>query len=99
VTLPDGKAVAVRLVPFYDRTDIVKETLDTLSEVLTEEVLGGDVVGLIFLLHLRSSLAIPNAFPFHRAHRLVTGRNFSLWFPIPHANSFFTTCPCTSVSR
>ncbi len=57
-TLADGRISQVRIVPFYDRTDIVKETLDTLKEALTEEVLMAGAVILIFLLHLRSAAAV-----------------------------------------
>ena len=28
-TLPDGRVSQVRIVPFYDRTDIIHETIDT----------------------------------------------------------------------
>ncbi|MFO0842301.1 MAG: efflux RND transporter permease subunit [Gemmataceae bacterium] len=63
VTLPDGKAVPVRIASFYDRTDIVNETLATLKEALTEEVVVVGVIVLVFLLHLRSSLAILPTLP------------------------------------
>ncbi|MGE3537862.1 MAG: efflux RND transporter permease subunit [Candidatus Tectimicrobiota bacterium] len=56
-TLPDGRTSKVRIVPFYDRTSIVLETIDTLKEALTEEALVASLVILIFLLHLRSTLA------------------------------------------
>src|SRR5262249_21756282 len=38
VTLADGRPSPVTIVPFYDRTDIVYETIDTLREALTEEL-------------------------------------------------------------
>lgn len=63
VTLADGRVVPVKLVPFYDRTDIVYETIDTLREALTEELLAVTAVVLIFLLHVRSSLAILPTLP------------------------------------
>ena len=50
--------VPVKIVPFYDRTDIVLETVDTHREALLEEILVVGAIVVIFLLHLRSSLAI-----------------------------------------
>ncbi len=63
VTLSDGRQVPVRIVPFYDRTGIILETIDTLREALTEEAIVAGVIVLIFLLHLRSSLAILPTLP------------------------------------
>src|SRR5215207_6352787 len=55
-TLPDGRISKVHIVPFYDRTDIVHETVDTLKEALIEEGILGSIVIVIFLLHLRSTI-------------------------------------------
>lgn len=63
VTLSDGRQVPVRIVPFYDRTEIVHETIDTLREALSEELLAVAAIVIIFLLHLRSSLAILPTLP------------------------------------
>jgi Cu(I)/Ag(I) efflux system membrane protein CusA/SilA len=63
ITLADGRQVPVRIVPFYDRTDIIYEVMDTLRENLTEELIAVAAVVLIFLLHLRSSLAILPTLP------------------------------------
>jgi len=57
-TLSDGRISQVKIVPFYDRTDIVHETVDTLKEALTEEALVGSLVILLFLLHLRSTVCV-----------------------------------------
>jgi Cu(I)/Ag(I) efflux system membrane protein CusA/SilA len=63
ITLVGGREVPVRLVPFYDRTQIVHETMDTLREALTEEALVAGVIVMLFLLHVRSSLAILPTLP------------------------------------
>jgi Cu(I)/Ag(I) efflux system membrane protein CusA/SilA len=63
VTLADGRQVPVRIVPFYDRTDIIHETMNTLKEALAEEALVAGVIVIIFLLHLRSSLTILPTLP------------------------------------
>ncbi|NLH15847.1 MAG: efflux RND transporter permease subunit [Phycisphaerae bacterium] len=57
-TLADGRVSQVRIVSFYDRTDIVKEVLGTLKEALTEEAIMAGGVILIFLLHLRSAMTV-----------------------------------------
>jgi len=63
VTLPSGQAVPVKLVPYYDRTDIIYETMATLKDNLIEESIVVAVITLLFLLHLRSSLAILPTLP------------------------------------
>ncbi len=57
-TLADGRISKVHIVPFYDRTDIVHETIDTLKEALGEEALMAAAVIFIFLLHLRSTVSV-----------------------------------------
>ena len=57
-TLPDGRVSKVRIVPFYDRTDIVNQTVDTLKEALLEEALMASAIILIFLLHIRSTASV-----------------------------------------
>ncbi len=57
-TLADGRVSKVKIVSFYDRTDIVKETIDTLKEALLEEALMASAVILIFLLHFRSTISV-----------------------------------------
>ena len=62
-TLADGRVSKVYLVPFYDRTDIVKETIGTLKEALLEEGILASLVIIIFLLHLRSTISVLVTFP------------------------------------
>ncbi len=57
-TLPDGTVSQVQIVPFYDRTTLIHETLGTLSEALIAEVLITMFVVIIFLMHFRSALLI-----------------------------------------
>ncbi|MBX9790596.1 MAG: efflux RND transporter permease subunit [Pirellulales bacterium] len=61
--LPDGRQVPVRIVPFYDRSDIIHETMATLRSNLLEESATVAVIVVIFLLHVRSSLAILPTLP------------------------------------
>jgi len=53
----------VTVVPFYDRTGLIYETLGTLNTALAEEILVTIVVVLVMVLHLRSSVLISSALP------------------------------------
>jgi Cu(I)/Ag(I) efflux system membrane protein CusA/SilA len=57
--LPDG----VRIVPFYDRTGLIHETIDMLKSALSEEMLITVLVIVLFLLHLRSSMIVASTLP------------------------------------
>ncbi len=61
--LPDGTVSKVKIVPFYDRTKLINETLGTLSEALTQEILITVVVILLFLMHFRSSMVVAMTLP------------------------------------
>ena len=62
-TLPDGTLSQVTIVPFYDRTGLIYETLGTLSTALTEEILVTIIVVIVLVLHLRSSVLISALLP------------------------------------
>ena len=62
-TLENGTVSQVTIVPFYDRTDLIQETLDTLSTALTEEVLITIIVVLLMLRNLSTSLVISAMLP------------------------------------
>lgn len=62
-TLPDGTVSQVTLVPFYDRTDLIHETLGTLDSALFEEILVTIIVVLLMVAHLRSSILISGLLP------------------------------------
>ncbi len=57
--LPPG----VSIVPFYDRTDLINRTADTLKIALTEELILVTLVNLIFLLHFRSIFIVTIPLP------------------------------------
>lgn len=61
--LADGRVSKVTIVPFYDRSALIQETLGTLESALTEEVLITVIVVLLMLMHLRSSLLITMLLP------------------------------------
>lgn len=61
--LPDGTVSQVKIVPFYDRTGLIYETLGTLHDALYEEILITIIVILIMVMHLRSSILISGLLP------------------------------------
>jgi len=62
-TLADGSSSRVAIVPFYDRSDLIHETLGTLEEALTHEILITIIVVLVMVLHFRSSILISGLLP------------------------------------
>ena len=57
--LPQG----VRIVPFYDRTGLIEETVRTLKRALVEETVLVALISLVFLLHFRSFLIVTIPLP------------------------------------
>jgi Cu(I)/Ag(I) efflux system membrane protein CusA/SilA len=53
----------VSVVPFYDRTGLIHETLGTLNRALEEEILVTIIVVVVMLMHLRSSILISGLLP------------------------------------
>ena len=61
--LSDGRESQVTVVPFYDRTGLINETLGTLNTALVDEILVTIIVVIIMVMHLRSSLLISGLLP------------------------------------
>jgi Cu(I)/Ag(I) efflux system membrane protein CusA/SilA len=57
--LPDG----VRILPSYDRSDLIMRAVATLKRALTEESIIVSLVVLLFLLHFRSAIVIVLTLP------------------------------------
>ena len=62
-TLADGTTSQVTVVPFYDRSGLIYETLGTLKTALTEEILITIIVILVMLVNIKSSLLITGTLP------------------------------------
>ncbi|WP_121665507.1 efflux RND transporter permease subunit [Mesonia aquimarina] len=62
-TLKDGRTSQLTIVPFYDRTELIQETLGTLNEALTLEILITILVIVIMVYNLRASLLISGLLP------------------------------------
>jgi Cu(I)/Ag(I) efflux system membrane protein CusA/SilA len=61
--LADGRTSQLTVVPFYDRTELIVETLDTLNEALTLEILITILVIIIMVFNLRASILISGLLP------------------------------------
>jgi Cu(I)/Ag(I) efflux system membrane protein CusA/SilA len=62
-TLSDGTVSQLTIVPFYDRTQLIVETLGTLEEALSLEILITILVVIIMVLNLRASVLISSLLP------------------------------------
>lgn len=62
-TLADGTVSKVTIVPFYDRTGLIYETLGTLNDALYQQILITAIVIIVMVMHLRSSILISSVMP------------------------------------
>lgn len=62
-TLADGTQSQLTIVPFYDRSGLIYETLGTLEEALTLQVLIAILVIVVMVYNLRASLLISALLP------------------------------------
>ena len=61
--LADGRTSQLTIVPFYDRTELIQETLGTLNEALTLEILITILVIIVMVFNLRASILISGLLP------------------------------------
>lgn len=62
-TLPDRTVSKITVVPFYDRTGLIKETIGTLETSLSHEILICIIVIIVLVLNLRASVVIASMLP------------------------------------
>ena len=62
-TLPDGSVSKVTIVPFYDRTGLIMETIGTLESALSHEILISIIVIIVLVMNLRASLIVAGLLP------------------------------------
>ncbi len=62
-TLDDGTISKVTIVPFYDRSELIGETLGTLEEALSLEILITIIVIVVMVMNLRTSFLISAMLP------------------------------------
>ncbi|MFO8235504.1 MAG: efflux RND transporter permease subunit [Bacteroidales bacterium] len=61
--LDNGEISQVKIVPFYDRTELIQETIGTLEEALSLEVLITIIVVIVMVMNLRASVLISGVLP------------------------------------
>jgi Cu(I)/Ag(I) efflux system membrane protein CusA/SilA len=61
--LEDGTVSQLKLVPFYDRSGLIHETLGTLEDAVRQQILVTIIVVVVMLLHLRSASLISGVLP------------------------------------
>lgn len=76
--LEDGTRSQLTIVPFYDRTELIEETLDTVSSALYQEILITIVVVVVMLGSLRASLLVSAMLPLGVAGAFVGMKLFGV---------------------
>jgi Cu(I)/Ag(I) efflux system membrane protein CusA/SilA len=61
--LADGTVSQLKVVPFYDRTGLINETLGTLEDAVRQQILVTIIVVLLMVFHLRSAALISGMLP------------------------------------
>lgn len=77
-TLKDGTVSKVTIVPFYDRTGLIKETLGTLESALSHEILISIIVVIVLVLNLRASFLISSLLPIGVLITFIVMRQFGV---------------------
>jgi len=77
-TLEDGTISKVTVVPFYDRAELIDETLETLWIALRQEILVTIIVILLMLRDIRSSLLVASVLPLGVLAAFVAMRHFGV---------------------
>jgi len=77
-TLSDGRISQLTVVPFYDRTQLIKETIGTLEEALKLEIIITIIVVLVMLSNLRASVMVSSLLPIAVLVAFVAMRYFGV---------------------
>lgn len=76
--LADGTTSKVSIIPFYDRSGLIHETLGTLEEALSLEILISIIVVLILVFNLRASFLISSLLPIGVLMTFIAMRKFGV---------------------
>jgi Cu(I)/Ag(I) efflux system membrane protein CusA/SilA len=76
--LADGSISKLTVVPFYDRTQLIYETLGTLEDALTLEIIITIIVIIIMVLNLRASVLISALIPIAVLMTFIAMRYFHI---------------------
>ncbi len=77
-TLEDGTVSKVTIVPFYDRTGLIRETLGTLEEAISLQLLISILVIIVLVLNLRASFLISSLLPVGVLITFITMKQFGV---------------------
>ena len=77
-TLADGTVSKVTIVPFYDRSGLIKETLGTLEFALEHEILISILVVLVLVMNIRASIIISGILPVAVLMTFIVMRHFGV---------------------
>ena len=78
ITLEDGRESQLTIVPFYDRSGLIYETLGTLEEALALEILISILVVIVMVYNLRASLLISTILPISVLMVFIAMRQFEV---------------------
>jgi Cu(I)/Ag(I) efflux system membrane protein CusA/SilA len=76
--LPDGTVSKVTIIPFYDRTGLIKETLGTLEVALEHEILISIIVVIVLVMNIRASIIISSLLPIGVLMTFIVMRYFGV---------------------
>ncbi len=62
-TLEDGTVSKLTIVPFYDRSGLIQETIGTLESALTHEIIISILVVIVLVMNIRASIIISGLLP------------------------------------
>jgi len=77
-TLADGTISKVTIVPFYDRSGLIKETLGTLEEALEHEILISIIVVIVLVMNIRASIVISSILPIAVLMTFIAMKHFGV---------------------
>lgn len=77
-TIENGKVSKVTIVPFYDRSTLIRETLGTLEDALKHEILISIIVILVLLVNVRASLLVSGLLPLAVLMTFIVMRYFNV---------------------
>lgn len=76
--LADGSISKVTVVPFYDRSGLINETIGTLESALTLEALISIIVVIVIVFNLRASIVISSILPIGVLLTFIIMRNMNI---------------------
>ena len=76
--LSNGVESQLTIVPFYDRTELINETIGTLEEALSLEILITILVVIVMVLNLRASILISSLLPISVLMVFIAMRYFNV---------------------